>query len=640
MEKAITQSISVFSTLLILGGVAYVGLTTYRGTKKGFYGALAFLIRILAAAFGAYFTAKLLAPICRVFFTNLVFGFDGVSPGEAEDSLPFLASLFNEGVEAFAAALLFFVFYPLYRLPARLLLRGIFQAKKAEKPFKGEKIAGGAVSFVAALLSLSLSLSVISGFVYTADGVTAKLSAADTAAESELSRISAEAEKIHAAIRPLASNPFLKISDLCAGFVFDGLCSLKPEGKKGNLQAEAETMANLYLHLSALLNEKIENYGPAQALALERAAATAEKSEIIMEAGAEILSYTAKRYKDKIDEGFVKKLASGVFGVVENIDGAALKEDLKETAALFKVLTDHAAFDLFAEKTEKTEVFLRAGFISGVFENIYAYGRFREIAAAFINAAFYLAAQSMGEGDADIESMYVGGANLPELDAAERRREALLIEEASGLILRFASRAPKDIDVLEADFASFGRALDIASRSRILEGKIESLIEIFLKSETVRAMGVFNEDTIREILSFGKSYESLMVAAQKAALLAKAATSPAQSAADAILWFSDDENKPFADAASLAVTEDLLRRYGVEKAAGNLTQVMGTYIQNLSKGKTFSPEEAATEEECLRHLFVLAKRSEKTESPLFGGEIPSGTRLCGHIWNQRRFPPR
>ncbi len=623
------------SVFLTLTGLTVLVLWAYFGYKKGTYKSLVSLGSVIIAALAANFAAIFLSYIPAAFLVRLTSLFRDTLPDEMANVSPNLIKLFEECIRVSCAVVLFLLLFPLFFAILMLASRRINKILEWKRRPKGDRVWGMAVSLAAAVLFIAFSNAPLAGLIGVADDVTAGMSSGENVYVITLPEKAGKLRKNY--IEPLTSNPFIKISRTVGDIIFDSLTTVRVDGTANPLPDEIDTISELYAELGPLFAEKsVGSFGAAQATALERAADTVGRAEIFGGIAGELLTYAAtdlgSRYKAglKISESARSdRLAGQMFDILAETDCKTLKNDLKETAGLFGVFAEHSAFELFSEGANVAEVVCREGLISEIIVRVYSYPRFRAITAGLINTALECAAESLGETEALAEELIIDGSALPELTEAEAEEEAEKIERASVLIIRFANSAAHKTDILEADFASLGRALDIASQSRIMGGKVDALIETFLKSDGINSMGIFSDDAVRRILDCDGCYEAAFESVLKAVSLARAISDDSAPASDAILWLAEEPNSEFAETAASIISGKLLAGYGIgDINAGELADMLNSYIRNLASSAALTADEAETEAICVRYIYAIAKTAVfGGEKSLFGGDIPSGEEL-------------
>jgi hypothetical protein len=422
--------------------------------------------------------------------------------------------------------------------------------------------------------------------------------------------------------------------------LFNTLMTVRIDGTKGRLNDELNAVAKLYSALMPLISENIKDYGEDQAKALENVAATLEDADLLCLIAGEVISNAATGLMNEgsfagislSDSDKDNAMIGEMLDILSKTDGKAVKNDVKTTAKLFGVLESHSAFDLFSKESDIMEVVSRKGLISGVVETVYSYNRFRSLTAGLVNTAFESAAESMGTGS---NTLNIDNSQLPDLDSEEIIRESLLIEDTAVLIIGFV-KSINDNDILNSDFVSMGKALDNAKKSRILGNRVKPLIEVFLRSEKAVKMNVFTGESIEKILNAEGDYENLFASIIKTVDFAKAVSDRNASAAEAILWFTENTDPASADIISAFITPDLLDEYGIKgDSSDKMSEMMSSYITNLGNAAGMTEEKAETESKCVSYVYAIAETG--GQRPIFGESIPSAGELVNTFMDSEIF---
>jgi hypothetical protein len=181
-----------------------------------------------------------------------------------------------------------------------------------------------------------------------------------------------------------------------------------------------------------------------------------------------------------------------------------------------------------------------------------------------------------------------------------------------------------------------GKALDNAKKSRILGNRVKPLIEVFLRSEKAVKMNVFTGESIEKILNAEGDYENLFASIIKTVDFAKAVSDRNASAAEAILWFTENTDPASADIISAFITPDLLDEYGIKgDSSDKMSEMMSSYITNLGNAAGMTEEKAETESKCVSYVYAIAETG--GQRPIFGESIPSAGELVNTFMDSEIF---
>lgn len=632
----IESIVNIISWFFIFAGIVILGICLFEGFRKGTYKSLAKLARIIASVILSLFFAVVFSYILKAFIP-LSGILEKAIPEDVVKASPSLINLAEETARVFTAFVLFWVFFlvclPALKIPAKKLVNYL---ETKQKP-KGDRIWGILISLITAFAIISVFFFPMAGGLDLANEITENILKDETNDDNVIRYIRDGREYI---VSPLSKNPVFMLAGIPGKPLFNTLMTVKIDGTKGRLNDELNAVAKLYSALMPLISENIKDYGEDQAKALENVAATLEDADLLCLIAGEVISNAATGLMNEgsfagislSDSDKDNAMIGEMLDILSKTDGKAVKNDVKTTAKLFGVLESHSAFDLFSKESDIMEVVSRKGLISGVVETVYSYNRFRSLTAGLVNTAFESAAESMGTGS---NTLNIDNSQLPDLDSEEIIRESLLIEDTAVLIIGFV-KSINDNDILNSDFVSMGKALDNAKKSRILGNRVKPLIEVFLHSEKAVKMNVFTGESIEKILNAEGDYENLFASIIKTVDFAKAVSDRNASAAEAILWFTENTDPASADIISAFITPDLLDEYGIKgDSSDKMSEMMSSYITNLGNAAGMTEEKAETESKCVSYVYAIAETG--GQRPIFGESIPSAGELVNTFMDSEIF---
>lgn len=623
------QIVTAVSIILTILGILTLGLGALFGYRRGAYKSLVSLGGVLVAAALALFTAKLVSHAAAGVLNSFSDELPKIIYGS--DSPETLKSFVVELARAVSGVALFLVLFPVFAALIKIPVGIISRVLKKYPPLKGDKFIGLGVSFVSALVFLAVLFSPIAGVVKLADTSSKTLLSGKTEYHEKFNKDVGEIRDNY--ISPAASSPVLSFSGGLTGFIFNSLTSINVGGARSTLQDEAVPLFELYVSFVPLIEEEIEKYGEIQLTSLEAAPAIFSKTKIIPLVLGDFISSAASELDSKGSYMDVEKdeilFAEQLCDIFKNTGKGDIENDLTQMAKLFGVLNDHKAFELFLENAKTEDVLSREGLISGVVDVAYSYTRFRPLTAAFLNVAFDFTSESLGFSKSALEELKLSSKDLPDLLSGEIKTEAKRLEDAAVLIIKSSTSIDSGKDLAGSDLSSLGRALDIVAESSILHGKVNPLIEAFLRSDTVKGKNVFTENAIQKILRAEGSYENLLSSMTKTLTIAKSINDKTAPADEAIKWLADNMDSSSAEVVSSVITPDLLKDYGADsKNAENLSNTVSEYITSLSAAEGLTESQADAESKCINYAFAIAKTATESGSKtLFGGEIESSEEL-------------
>jgi hypothetical protein len=615
-------AVLVLALAIIVWGIVF-------GLRKGTYKSLVNLSKTLVSILLALFFAVVLSYVFSVFVTfpeNLA---GKILHPDIIAASPSLILLIDEIIRVVFSFVLFIILFFVIKAVLIIPEKRINNFLSAKPKPKGDRIWGVALSLVTAFALIVVFFFPVAGGIGLIDEVTENLVANNNSEDESFRTVAEIRDK---AITPLTKNVVFAVSNTLGKPLFNTLMTVNVGGTSSTLNGELLALSRLFADINPLLSEGIENYGEKQVKALENAAFTLEDATLLCKISSEMISAAATAFNsqgefagiklsDEIKNNFIIK---ELIATLSATDQNAVKSDVNNAVKLLEVFSKNNAFDMFSENADEMGILSRKGFIAGVVETTYAYPRFRAITAGIINTAFDGAAKSVG---ADPASFIIKKENLPELSESQLRTESELLENAANYMINFVDSLNGN-DILDSDFALMGKALDTATQSRILGGKIKEFVEVFLKSEKVMANSIFTEEAINKILAADGGYENLFVSVVKTVNFAKTVSDKDSSSSDIIVWFAENTDKSTADIISSFITPDLMADYGIEgDASHKMAEVMSSYITELGNASGMAKEEAEIESKCVTYIYTIAETSKGGGEPLFGSDIPSAGEL-------------